>query len=83
MIPKEIDNKHIELAAKEINSEGVPSHRDSRKYHVQIGNALYPPKYIISLAGKYLNGQEVDASVFDAPEARRYLEKKNYEIVTK
>ena len=83
MIPKEIDSSHIEQAAKEIDIDGVPSHRDSRKYLVQIANALYPPKYIISLANKYSCGQELDAGVFDAPAARRYLEKKNYKIVTK
>lgn len=83
MIPKEIDSSHIKLAAKEIDTDGVPRHRDSTKYLVQIGDLLYPPKYIISLATKYLSGQELDAGVFDAPEARRYLEKKNYKIVTK
>jgi len=83
MIPKEITCSHIEKAATEINTNGVPKNRDSRKYLVQIDDALYPPKYIISLAGKYMNGQEVDAGIFDATEARSYLRKLNYIIITK
>ncbi len=83
MIPKEISDSHIEEAAKEIDSDGVPDRRHSRKYLVQIGDVLYPPKYIISLAGKYLSGKELEAWEFDAPEARRFLEKRNYKIVTK
>ena len=83
MIPKEITCSNIDEAAKEINTNGTPSKRDSKKYLVQIGGVLYPPKYIISLAGKYMCGQEVDAGTFDATEARIFLKKLNYKIVTK
>lgn len=83
MIPKDIENIHIEQAAKEISLNGVPTRRDSRKYLVQVGDALYPPKYIISLAVKYLKGHELDSNDFIATEARDYLHKRGYKIVTK
>lgn len=83
MIPKDIQNSHIEQAAKEIDINGVPKQRNSRKYLVQICDALYPPKYIISLAVKHLRGQELDSNDFIATEARDYLGKRGYKIVTK
>ena len=83
MIPKTIENTHIEKAANEIELNGVPATRDSRKYLVQIGDALYPPKYIISLAVKHMNGQELDPSEFIATEARTFLEKRGYRITQK
>lgn len=83
MIPKTIKNSHIEKAANEIELNGVPTMRDSRKYLVQIGDALYPPKYIISLAVKHMSGQELDASEFIATEARTFLEKRGYRITKK
>ncbi len=83
MIPKEINSTHIEAAAKEIDINGVPTRRGSRKYLVQMGDALYPPKYLISIAAKYLTGKELDPLKFIAPEAKAYLEKKGYTIVSK
>ncbi len=83
MIPKDILDSHICQAAKEIDANGVPKQRNSRKYLVMIDDALYPPKYIISLAVKYLQGQELDSNDFIATEARAYLEKRGYKIVTK
>lgn len=83
MIPNDINDTHIEQAAKEIDLNGVPSQRESRKYLVQIGDTLYPPKYIISLAVKYLKGKELDSNDFIATEARAYLEKRGYKIATK
>lgn len=83
MIPKDIENIHIEKAAKEIDIKGVPIRRDSRKYLVQIGDTLYPPKYLVSIATKYLTGKELDPADFIAIEARTFLEKLNYKIVIK
>ena len=83
MIPKDISDSDIQLAAREIDSHGVPKQRNSRKYLVQVGENLYPPKYIISLAVKHLRGQELDSLDFIATEARDYLAKRGYQIVTK
>jgi len=83
MIPKDIRDSDIQHAAREIDSYSVPKQRESRKYLVQVGENLYPPKYIISLAVKHLRGQELDSQDFDATEARAYLEKRGYKIVTK
>ena len=83
MIDKNIRDSDIQNAAAEIDLNGVPKQRESRKYLVQVGKNLYPPKYIISLAVKYLKGQEMDSSDFIATEARNYLKKRGYSIVTK
>ncbi len=83
MIPKDINDNHILEAAKEIDLKGIPTKRESRKYLVQIGDTLYPPKYIISLAVKQLRGQEMDSNDFIASEAKKYLEKLGYKITTK
>jgi len=83
MIPKDVNHSHILKAAKEIDIRGIPAKRESRKYLVQIGDTLYPPKYIISLAVKYLRGQEMDSNDFIATEAKSYLEKLDYKITTK
>ncbi len=83
MIPKDINDSHIVQAAREIDLNGVPKQRESRKYLVQVGDSFYPPKYIISLAVKYLRGQEMDSSDFIATEARNYLDKRGYKILTK
>lgn len=83
MIPKSLEDNHIKAAAKEIDLNGIPVKRNSTKYLVQIGEALYPPKYIISLAVKHMSGQDLGSGVFDASEARAFLRKKNYKIITK
>lgn len=83
MIPKTLHNIDIEKAAKEIDLNGVPATRESRKYLVKIGDALYPPKYIISLAVKHMSGKELDSSDFIATEARSFLEKLGYNIIKK
>ena len=83
MIPKDIRDSDIQHAAAEIDADGVPKQRESRKYLMQVGENLYPPKYIISLAVKHLRGQELDSLDFDATQARNYLEQRGYNIVTK
>ena len=83
MIPQDINDSHIEQAAKEIDLNGVPKQRESRKYLVQVGENFYPPKYIISLAVKHLRGRELDSRDFIATEARDYLVIRGYKIVRK
>lgn len=83
MIPEEIDVTHIEQAVKEIDFNGIPKQRESRKYLVQIDNALYPPKYVISVACKYLSGKELSPNNFIAAEAMSFLDKLGFEIVNK
>ena len=59
MIPKDINDTHIEAAAKEIDLNGVPIRRGSREYSCSDKeSALYPPKYLISIATKYLTGKD-------------------------
>lgn len=50
MIPREITREHILAAIDEIDRNGVPAGRQSRKFQLRHGGRLYPPKYVISLA---------------------------------
>jgi len=80
-IPKGIQKEHVEQAILEIDREGVPSHRESHRYFLKVGDREYPPKYVISIAGKILTGEEV--LKFNALAAKRYLENLGYQILTK
>lgn len=58
-IPKNIQREHVIEALKFIDEQGVPSNRESTKYNLSYNNRLYPPKYVISKANVYANGQEL------------------------
>lgn len=64
MIPKNISRSAVLKAIEEIEKNGVPRGRESRKYNLTYKNRKYPPKYIVSLANKYVNGAEFDSSEF-------------------
>ncbi len=83
MIPKDMNRKHIALAAEEIDHAGIPKNRDSRKFLVEVGKGQYPPKYIVSLAAKHIYGKELDPSEFITTEARKTLESLGYKIIKK
>jgi len=81
MIPKDIKPDHIDLAVKEIESRGVPVHRESVYYDLVYKGKKYPPKYILSLASRFATGDELSSEAFDATEAKSFLQKKGYQIV--
>ena len=81
-IPQNITKDHVLKAIKEIDEKGVPPGRGSKTYFLIHDGKKYPPKYVISLANKYANGEELDYRKFNAQEAVRYLEKLGFEIVT-
>jgi hypothetical protein len=65
LIPDNIKKEHIEQAIAYIDeSSSVPPNRISRKYLVEYNGNKYPPKYVISIASKFANGQELDPSHF-------------------
>jgi 5-methylcytosine-specific restriction protein A len=82
MIPKNINREHINRAIKEIDQNGVPSDRHSVKWSVKYQENLYPPKYLISIANTYANGDEWDPSEFSGgDETNNFLNSLGFKIV--
>ena len=80
MIPKNITREHIRQAAAQIDKEGVSPGRQSRKYHVIVDDKPYPPKYIISKANMYANGEKLMPFIFTAQEALCFLKSRGFQI---
>lgn len=82
MIPQNIERRDIIKAIREIDSNGVPSGRRSRKFLLEYNGKHYPPKYIISLANKHANGKELDSSGFGGGvETNNFLRALGFTIV--
>jgi hypothetical protein len=64
MIPKNIKKKHVLSAIREIDKNGVPAERSSRKYHLHHNSKNYPPKYVIGLANEKANGVMLESEVY-------------------
>ncbi len=73
MIPKNINIEHILKAISFINENGIPKNRFSRNYILQYENIDYPPKYVFTIANKFINGSELNSDNFNAVEAKDYL----------
>jgi len=78
MIQKDIQDKHFEKAARDIDRNGVPAKRKSREYDVIIGGNKYPPKYLISKAAEFAFGTAHPANKFTAREAIKYMRARKY-----
>lgn len=84
MIPKAIKREHVLQAIDEIRKDGVPKGRASTKYNLLHEDVLYPPKYVLSIAGKYSLGEQTDHKKFSGgDEANGFLEHLGFKIVTK
>ncbi|MDF2545771.1 MAG: hypothetical protein K0R93_669 [Anaerosolibacter sp.] len=84
MIPKNISREHIIKAIKEIDVSGTPELRNSTKYDLLYMGKKYPPKYVISIANKYVNGNELIAKKFTGGDATNdFLIKLGFEVVPK
>ncbi|RLE90862.1 MAG: hypothetical protein DRN04_14120 [Thermoprotei archaeon] len=81
MIPKSIKREHILEALNEIDKTGIPDKRASRKYNLEYRGKFYPVKLVISKAYKYVAGEELAPSRFDALEAVRYLKKLGFNVI--
>ncbi len=84
-IPQNITPKNIQRAITKIEADGIPGHRKSLKYFLRFKNRLYPPKYVISVANYYANGEmlSADAKVFNTYQAQNYLESLEFEVIVK
>ena len=84
MIPKNIGRVEILQAIQEIDKNGVPRKRESRKHSVQYNGRLYPPKYLISIANKFANGEELLPGLFSGGyghETNEFLENLGFEVI--
>lgn len=82
MIPKNITADHILRAIKEIDlGRKVPSDREAHKFHLKYNGKVYPPKFVISLANKYANGEELPPSKFSGgDETNPFLRARGFEV---
>lgn len=80
MIPQEITYHHVLHALADIDRDGVPDRRHSRDYDLIHEGRRYPPKYVISLANRWANGEELDAGRFIATEAHAFLERLGFTV---
>ena len=83
MLPKNLTKMDILEAIKEVDVNGIPLERHSTKWSLKHGGKNYPPKYLVSLANKFQNGEEWHQSKFSGgPETNKFLESMGFEIVT-
>lgn len=84
MIPKNIKKEHILKAIEEIEHGGVPRSKVSKKFSLVYNGKHYPPKYVLSLANKYVNGRELKSSEFSGGnETNIFLRKLGFTVVKK
>ncbi len=82
MIPNNIKSEHIEKAISEIIEYGVPQKRNPTRYYLEYNSHYYPPKYVLSLANKFANHQELSPNNFSGGiEANNFLQKLSFDIV--
>jgi len=82
MIPPEIKKEYIIKAIKIIDSEGISPQRKSRKFFLIFKGKQYPPKYVLSLAYKFVDGKELDIAKFSGGrETNNFLKKLGFDIV--
>lgn len=80
-IPKNISKEHIEKAIEELRNYEIPLNRLSERYFLKFGDIEYPPKYTITIANKFANGEEWPSENFQAIEAKTYLKKLGFTII--
>jgi len=83
MIPKNLKYQHFIKAITDIDKNGIPKSRESYTYDLLINGNKYPPKYVISIANKYLTGKELSPNIFNAVTAKDYFIKNGYCILDK
>jgi|SaaInlStandDraft_6_1057023.scaffolds.fasta_scaffold22234_3 hypothetical protein len=81
MIPREIKREHVVQAIDEIKRGDVPNARNSTKFDLVYSGMVFPPKYVLTIAGRYATGSELDLHDFSGgEEANKYLSSLGFEI---
>lgn len=73
MFPNNITLENVINAIEFIDNNDIPRNRVSREWFLVYNNQQYPPKYCISIANRFANGQELSSSDFVTSEAVNYL----------
>lgn len=82
MIPWNINRVHVLKAIGEIDRNGIPKGRESKKFLLLHDGKYYPPKYVLSVANKYANGMKLDPSKFSGgQETNRFLIRLGFKVV--
>ena len=82
MIPENIDRKQVLKAIEEVKRTGVPKERNSKKFLMKFEDSYFPPKYVISLANKYANGEKLNPAGFSGgSESNNFLRALGFEIL--
>lgn len=81
-IPKNITREHVLQALKDIKPETIPSDREATRFELIFNKHFFPPKYVLSIANRYANGEELLASEFSGGgEANTYLQNLGFAVV--
>lgn len=81
-IPKNILREHVIEAIKRIDKEGIPEKRESTRFSLLFEGRYYPPKYVISIANIFANGEDYSSSLFSGgDETNRFLKGLEFNIV--
>ena len=81
MIPSNISWQNIISAIGYIRENTIPKRRRATRFQLVVDNQTFPPKYVVSLANKYANGQELDPSKFNGgKETNLFLENLGFKI---
>lgn len=81
MIPSNIEREHIVKAIREIDSNNIPPGRQPKIFLLIFEGKQYTPKYVLSLANKFANGEELDPSRFGGgQETNNFLRDLGFDI---
>lgn len=81
MIPDNITRKQVLYAIEEAKRTGIPEKRKSKKFLLKFENGYFPPKFVISLANKYANGERLNPAEFSGgKESNDFLRALGFEI---
>lgn len=81
-IPKNINKLHVLEAIHKINRERVREKRESTRFSLVYEGEYYPPKYVVSIANIFANGEEHSPSLFSGgDETNSFLTKLGFEIL--
>lgn len=79
-IPLNITENDILKAVRDINPSAIPPRRFYTKYYLVVDGNKYPPKYVLSNANQYANGQALALDGFTARQAVDYLTKLGFQV---
>ena len=86
MIPKNITREHVVKAIEEIDIVGIRKGRHSSTYDLIYNNKAYPPKLVLSIANRFVNGKELNPNDFDGgkgTETFKFFEDQGFTILEK